>query len=153
MQRLRAAIAQGRSRFSQLRPSTYRATRVRATALGLLALAGAAMLTTAVDLDSPIRLGLTLAAVLTAPGWAATAFLLPLPASMEWTLAVAASLVGSLLISVVMLMTGWWFPGPVLIGYLGLTCFALLLRLLRPVPPAHAPVGLKPTEQMMVMLS
>lgn len=123
------------------------------TALGLLVLASAALISTAVDLDSPIRLWVTLAAVLTAPGWAAVAYLRPLPASLEWTLAVAFSLVGSILISVVMLLTGWWVPGPALIGYLGLTCVALVLQVLRPVPTADDQGDPTSTDQTLATLS
>jgi len=133
MNRLRAAIAHGRSRASQLLPLTRASGRARATAVGLLVLVATALLTTAADLHSPIRLALTIAAVLTAPGWSITAYLLPLPPSMEWTLSVAFSLVGSIAIATVMLLTGWWFPGPVMVGYLFLTGVAVAVQLLRPL--------------------
>lgn len=133
MQALGAAIARRRSRATRLLPPTIGSARERATAVGLLVLVAAVMVITVADLEVPFRLLLTMVAVLTAPGWAVTAYLLPLSPSMEWTLAVAFSLVGSIAISVVMLMTGWWHPVPVMVGYLFATYVALAAQLLRPV--------------------
>lgn len=132
MQELGAAVARRWSRVTRLLPPTIGSARERATALGLLILVVAVMVITVADLDFPFRFLLTVGAVVTAPGWAVAAYFLPLPPSMEWTLAVGFSLVGSIALSTVMLMTGWWYPVPVMVGYLFLTDVALMTRLLRP---------------------
>ena len=101
--------------------------RAVATAWFLFLLSVAVVWLTVFELNGTVRIVVTLLFTITAPGWAVTAFLLPLEPAMEWSLAVALSVSVSIALSMFMLLSGWWTPVGMM---LGLACVVASLQML-----------------------
>jgi uncharacterized membrane protein len=86
------------------------------TASILLLSSAAAMWLTVLDVNGTVRLVVLLVFALTAPGWAVTAFFLPLEPAIEWTLAVTLSIAISTILSMLMLISNHWIPVPAMLG-------------------------------------
>jgi uncharacterized membrane protein len=86
------------------------------TAYILLLSSAAAMWLTVLDINGTVRLVVLLVFALTAPGWAVTAFFLPLEPAIEWTLAVTLSIAISTILSMLMLISNHWIPVPAMLG-------------------------------------
>ena len=84
--------------------------RAIVTAWFLFLISMAVVWLTVFELNGTVRIVATLLFAITAPGWAVTAFLLPLEPAMEWSLAIALSLSISIALSMFMLLSGWWIP-------------------------------------------
>lgn len=80
------------------------------TAVGLLGLSVALIALAVFKVDSPIRLLVTLAFALTAPGWALVAYLRDRTPAMEWTIATCASIAIVIIASMTMLVLHAWHP-------------------------------------------
>jgi uncharacterized membrane protein len=81
---------------------------------------------TVLDLNGTTRLVATVLFALAAPGWALTAFFLPLEPAMEWLLATALSIATSVVLAVLMLIVGWWVPVGIML-YLAVVVGGLLI--------------------------
>jgi hypothetical protein len=112
-------------------PVTDSASR-RITATALIALTALTAALTAFDMQTTLRLFLTVAFVAVAPGWAAVDYLRISPASLTWITAVASGISLVILIAQVMVWTRWWHPAGALLTLCGLTLAALLHHLVRP---------------------
>lgn len=90
-------------------PSPARTTR-RLTAALLAALTVATATLTLLGMDTPIRLYLTVAFVILAPGWAVTAYLHIQEAALTWSVSVAVGVALSIAVAQVMVSAGFWHP-------------------------------------------
>jgi len=97
----------------------------RRTALILLAVAVANVLSVLIGVGGPWRLVLTVLFALTVPGWAIVAYLRPERQSYLWTVAVAVSLALSILLSQAMLSLHYWHPEAALLVF-ALVCMVPL---------------------------
>ena len=71
---------------------------------------------TVLDVNGTVRLVALLVFALTAPGWAVTAFFLPLEPAIEWTLAITLSIAISTILSMLMIISNHWIPVPAMLG-------------------------------------
>jgi uncharacterized membrane protein len=110
---------------------------MRFTAAVLLTLTVVLLALTLLDVTGTARVTLTVLFGLVAPGWALTAFFLPLRPSIEWTLATALSLVVSAVLSVTLLVLHVWHPAVAMAMLAAVTSCALTWHLLRPTPAVH----------------
>ncbi len=98
----------------------------------LAALSATVLVLTAWQLTSAARLYLDTAFVLLAPGWAAVPHLRLATRSMEWLVAIAVGLSGTLLLAELMTALHWWHPWEAFIVLAGATLFELLRQLTAP---------------------
>lgn len=89
--------------------------------------------------DGRLRLAVTVAFFLVAPGWAAGAVIRPPggapPTSLRWAVSIGASIAAEGLVAQAMLLVGW-HPAVAYGGMLALTATLLAVHLLRPETPA-----------------
>ncbi|WP_157695321.1 hypothetical protein [Nakamurella panacisegetis] len=113
------------------RQSSAPAIGTRATAVGLLGLTIALLLLTAFEVDSPIRLLVTLLFALTTPGWALAAYLTDRTPAIEWTIATCASIAIVIVVSMTMLVLHAWQPVWGMSGLAVVTAGVLLHHVVR----------------------
>ncbi|HET6503278.1 MAG TPA: hypothetical protein VFG87_21220 [Amycolatopsis sp.] len=111
----------------------------RLTAAALLVLTAVNLLLAGLDVHSALRLYLSVAFVVLAPGWAMTARLRIGTPALAWITAIAAGLSLTLLVAQVMVSTHWWHPTAAFLVLSALTFLALLAHLIR--PPAETRVA------------
>ncbi len=102
----------------------------RITAGALLVLSLLTGLSTALDLDTPLRLYLVVAFVLLAPGWAVAAHLRADRPALEWVTAVGLGVALATLLAQTMVSARSWHPVGAMIVLTVLTAAALLPHLL-----------------------
>ncbi|HEY2764595.1 MAG TPA: hypothetical protein VGJ13_11365 [Pseudonocardiaceae bacterium] len=124
----------------QVVTSGWPATRqIVAAGLALLTLLTAGLV--AADVTSPVRLYLTVAFVVLAPGWALAAYLRTDQQALIWSAAVSMGIALTILIAQVMVSAGFWHPEGGLLALAGLTLVALLHHMVRPPESDPAPPG------------
>jgi hypothetical protein len=74
---------------------------------------------------------LTIAFVLTAPGWALASYLRITPPGLAWAVAAALGLAMAILVAQVMVTAGYWHPRGAMLAFEALTLAALLPRVVR----------------------
>ncbi|MGH7747415.1 MAG: hypothetical protein ACREQ5_22050, partial [Candidatus Dormibacteria bacterium] len=93
---------------------------------------------------TPVRLYLTLAFVVLAPGWALAAYLRTDQPALIWSAAVSLGIAVGILVAQTMVSAGLWYPRGALLGLTGLTLATLLHHLVRrphrdPATPDSSP--------------
>lgn len=96
----------------------------------LAALSATVLVLSAWQLTSAARLYLDTVFVLLAPGWAVVTHLRLATRSLEWLVAIAIGLSGTLLLAELMTALHWWHPWPAFIVLAGATLFELLRQLI-----------------------
>jgi hypothetical protein len=103
----------------------------RASALVLLALTVVVLTMVLLGVSGTAASVLVVAFALTAPGWVVARFMNPDSPAMEWTIAVAASVSIVIVLAMILLVTGLWYPS-VAVGSLALaTAAGLAVHLVR----------------------
>jgi len=102
----------------------------RITAGALLMLSLLTGLTTALDLNTPLRLYLVVAFVLLAPGWAMVAHLRADRPALEWVAAIGLGVALATLLAQTMVSVRSWHPVGAMVVLTVLTAAALLPHLL-----------------------
>ncbi len=101
---------------------------VRATAGGLALLTLVTGVLTAARVDTPVLLYLTVAFVLTAPGWKVAAWLRIGQPALAWSVACGLGLALGIVAAQVMVSAGWWHPWAAMLGLQAVTLAALVHR-------------------------
>lgn len=110
----------------------------RSIIVALLALTAAATLLAAFGVQTPVRLLVTGAFLLAAPGWAVSSYLRIASTSLEWIVAIAVGIAVSIIIAQTMVSTHWWHPVGAMVVLGALTFVALLHHLSRLPAGRHA---------------
>ncbi len=108
---------------------TMTARQGTAGSLALLTLAAGVL--TAAQVQTPVRLYLTVAFVLLGPGWALASGLRITQPALLWTLAAGLGIALAILVAQVMVSAGYWHPWGAMLGFEALTLALLLRRLVR----------------------
>ncbi|WP_020659002.1 hypothetical protein [Amycolatopsis benzoatilytica] len=98
----------------------------------LAALSATVLVLSAWQLTGAARLYLDTAFILLAPGWAVVAHLRLATQSLEWLVAIAVGLSGTLLLAELMTALHWWHPWEAFAVLAGATLFELLRQLTAP---------------------
>jgi hypothetical protein len=101
---------------------------LRLTAGVLGALAAAAALCVALEVDPALRAPVVLAALLLCPGWACVAWISRAERSLMWAAGGALSCALTILVSLAMVRVGGWYPRSAVAGLLLVSGGALLSR-------------------------
>jgi uncharacterized membrane protein len=115
-------------------PTTRQA--VAATLILLTLLTG---VLTAADIHTSLRLWITLAFVVLAPGWALAAYLPVAEPALTWSVAVSLGIALGILVAQTMVSAGVWYPTGALLILAGLTCAALVHHLVRQSGSSSSP--------------
>ena len=107
-------------------PTTQQAV---AAALALLTLVSGVL--TAADVQISLRLYLTVAFVVLAPGWAVAAYVWTGPPALMWLVAVSLSIALAILVAQIMVSSALWHPGAALVFLAVLTFMMLLHHMVR----------------------
>ena len=110
---------------------TCRVTARQRTAGGLALLTLVTAALTVAQAPARVLLYLTIAFVLTAPGWALACYLRITPPGLAWAVAVALGLAMAILVAQVMVTAGFWHPRGAMLAVEALTLAALLPRVVR----------------------
>ncbi len=116
--------------------------QVVAATLALLTLLTGVL--TAADFHTPLRLWITLAFVVLAPGWALAAYFPAAEPALTWSVAVSLSIALGILVAQTMVSVGVWYPTGALLVLVGLTFAALVNHLVRRPVPSSSPPPLVP---------
>ncbi len=98
----------------------------KGTACGLALLTLAAGTLTAAQVDTPLRLYLTVAFVLLAPGWAVASRLRMAQPALLWSVTCGLGLALGILVAQVMVEAGYWHPWGAMLGFEALTLAVLV---------------------------
>ena len=104
----------------------------RAIGALLATLSATVLVLSAWQITSAARLYLDTAFVLLGPGWAVVPHLRLATRSLEWLVAIAVGLSGTLLLAELMTALHWWHPWDAFIVLAGVTLFELLRQLTAP---------------------
>jgi len=96
------------------------------TACGLALLTLATCMLTAAQVQTPLRLYLTVAFVLLAPGWALASYLRITQPALLWSVACGFGIALGILVAQVMVSAGYWHPWGVMLGFEALTLTLLV---------------------------
>lgn len=102
---------------------------VTAAVLAVLALLTGAL--TLLGVDTPVRLYLTVAFVILAPGWALTSYLHIVQPALVWSVSVGVGVALAILVAQVMVSAGFWHPWAAMLGMEALTVVLLAHHLVR----------------------
>ena len=101
---------------------------VRWTTALLSVLAAGAALAVALDVDPTVRAPVVLAALLLCPGWAFVGWIARAERSLMWAAGGGLSCALSILLSLAMVRTDWWYPRAAVVGLLALSGLTLASR-------------------------
>lgn len=96
------------------------------TARGLALLTLASCMLTAAQVQTPLRLYLTVVFVLLAPGWALACYLRITQPALLWSVACGLGLALGILVAQVMVAAGYWHPWGAMLGFEALTLAVLV---------------------------
>lgn len=111
--------------------------RAVAAVLALLSLVTGELI--AAHVTSPVRLYITVAFVVLAPGWALAAYLRTDQQALIWSAAVSMGIALTMLVAQIMVSAGFWHPEGGLLVLAGLTFMTLVHHMVRPPSDPVAP--------------
>ncbi|MGH3495361.1 MAG: hypothetical protein ACRDQ1_19300 [Sciscionella sp.] len=107
----------------------------RLTAGGLVLLTLLTGVLNLADVHTPLRLYLTLAFVVFAPGWALAAYLRTNQQALIWSVAASLGIALGIILAQTMVSSGAWHPWTAMLILDGLTLIVLVHHLMRSAPP------------------
>jgi hypothetical protein len=106
--------------------SAARMSARQGTACGLALLTLATCALTAAQVQTPLRMYLTVAFLLLAPGWALASYLRITEPALLWSVASGLGIALGILVAQVMVSAGYWHPWGAMLGFETLTLAVLL---------------------------